>query len=157
MITGSPDTYSALVDKMGIKMANHNAHTSPVGAELHIALAADLLSNRETNVLRNLASSMRTGGYVLLEETGAVDLNSLKDTNLTYCSKQVIPNKSYVLLRRKDSHFEPLIIQITEKSFNWLEDVKSALRKSESDGQAVLLVNQGEECLGEMAIYFLNF
>lgn len=42
----------------------------------------------------------------------------------------------------------PVVINITEKHFNWVEPLKEALKQSESEGKHVLLVAQGEELLG---------
>lgn len=42
----------------------------------------------------------------------------------------------------------PVVINVTEKSFGWVESLKSALKQSESEGKKILLVCQGEETCG---------
>ncbi|XP_012270411.1 fatty acid synthase [Orussus abietinus] len=146
----SPENYASACDQLGVKAVARNVRTAPVGQELHLALAADVLMNESAEVLKNLAASVKNGGFLVLEETCYSDRQqkSLRETGLTFVGKQAALGKTYVLLKKLEERTEPIIIQITEKNFSWLEGLKAALKKSEADGQEILLVSQGEEILG---------
>lgn len=158
-MTISPDSHTAALEQWGIQATAKDAQSAPVGQDLHLVLAADVLSNNQTAVLKNLSDSLKTGGFVVLEETGSTVSNAVKKANLVQVCKQVVPGKSYVLLKKVEESPEPIIIQITEKNFSWLEGVKAALKKAETEGQKVLLVSQGEELLGIklIKVHFILF
>lgn len=120
--------------------------------DVHLVIAAEVLSNQSYTVLQNLVAALKPGCFILLEETAAqLDLKTaLKETNLILVGKQIDPvGKTYLLLKKRQKEKEPIVIQITEKTLSWLEDVKAALKKSDSEDQQVLLVSQGEETLGK--------
>lgn len=148
LVTSAPDSYSSLIDQFNVKAILKNPQSGPIGQDLHLILAADVLSNNQVAVLKNIADSMKAGGFAILEETGTVNKAALKKAGLLYVGKQVVPGKSYILLLKEEDSMESIVIQITEKNFSWLEGVKAALKKAETEGQKVLLVSQGEECLG---------
>jgi len=52
--------------------------------------------------------------------------------------------------KKREKRKEPIVIQITEKNLSWLESIKAALKKSDSEDEEVLLVSQGEETLGKI-------
>ncbi|XP_014215720.1 fatty acid synthase [Copidosoma floridanum] len=149
LATGSPDTYATVVKQCDIKTLAKDPQTSSVGKDLNIVIAADVISNNKTAILKNLGDSLKIGGFVLLEETGSVTMNIVKKSGLVYVGKQFVPGKSYVLLKKSEAGpAEQIIIQISEKNFSWLEGVKAALKQSVTEQQKILLVSQGEETLG---------
>lgn len=143
-----PDNYATLAEQWGAKNVARDVHKVAAGQDLQLVIAADVLSNGESTILKNLAAALKPGGYVLLEETGVMQKSIIRGTGLLVVGKQMAPGKTYVLLKNEESNAEPIIIQITEKNFSWLEGVKAALKKSETEGVKVLLVSQGEELLG---------
>ncbi|XP_043288036.1 fatty acid synthase [Venturia canescens] len=146
------DNYTALAEQLKMNTVARDVRKAPVGQDLQLVVAADVLSNGESGILKNLASSLKLGGYALLEETGGANNIETKSivngTGLLTVAKQTAPGKSYILLKKEENNAEPIIIQITEKNFSWLEGVKAALKKSETENEKVLLVSQGEELLG---------
>ncbi|KAL0116142.1 hypothetical protein PUN28_011183 [Cardiocondyla obscurior] len=154
VIAASTDSYTAGLSQMNINadiLAQDMSKPLPV-QDVHFIIAADVVSNQSYNVLKNLGAALKPGGFILLEET-ATQLNlkaALEETDLTLAGKQTDPiGKSYyLLLKAQRKQREPIVIQITEKNLSWLEDVKSALKKSDSEDQEVLLVSQGEKTLG---------
>lgn len=140
---------------------NVNAHIvtqdvnkAPLAQDAHLIVATDILSNQSYTILKNLMAALKPDCFILLEETAAqLDLKTaLKETDLTLAGKQTdSTGKTYLLLKKRPKRKEPIVIQITEKNLSWLEDVKAALKKSESEDQEVLLVSQGEETLGKIA------
>ncbi|XP_011499008.1 PREDICTED: fatty acid synthase [Ceratosolen solmsi marchali] len=148
LVSSSPDSHASLMERWKLKALAKDAQSGPVGQDLHLVVAADVLSNNQLAVLKNIADSLRVGGYVVLEETGAICSNAPTKSGLILAAKQVVHGRTYALLKKLEESGEPIILQITEKNFNWLEGVKAALKKSELEGQRVLLVSQGEESLG---------
>lgn len=114
-------------------------------------MAANVLTANSNTILKNLVDSLKPGGFILLEEiSGQVDENTLKKFDLMLVAKQVIFGKAYFLLKqREEKPNDPIVVEITEKKFHWLETAKAALRKSITDNQDVLFVCQGDESSGE--------
>lgn len=150
MATTSPKQYSSL-EAQSIKIVKRNEQTEQVGQDLHLVVANNVLSSSSSNnVLQNLANSLKSGGFILLEETNRVDINSVVNQDLVLVAKQIVPGRSYYLFKKKEQRSAPIVIQITEKNFMWLEGVKAALKKSVSENQELLFVSQGEELLGKI-------
>ncbi|XP_071632956.1 fatty acid synthase [Temnothorax longispinosus] len=155
VVAVSADTYTASLSQMNVNadIVTQDVTKAPPAQDVHFVIAADVLSTQSYAVLKNLVAALKPGCFVLLEETAA-QLNlktALKETDLTLAGKQIDPTgKTYLLLKkRQKSSREPTVIQITEKSLSWLEDVKAALKESDGeDDQEVLLVSQGEGTLG---------
>lgn len=149
----SPSNYTTVCSQMNVDVVARDVNDAPPAQEMHLVIAADVISNQSYGVLKNLAAALKLNGFILLEETAA-QLNfkiALKQTDLVLIAKQTDSiGKTYLLLKKIEKKEEPTVIQITEKTFSWLEGVKAALKKSESEGQQVLLVSQGEPLLGKM-------
>ncbi|XP_046612929.1 fatty acid synthase [Neodiprion virginianus] len=144
----SPDSYNSVLEQWATKCVARDVSTSPAGQDLHLILAADLLTNKNSTILNNSAAALKPGGFVVLEETGKLDTAILKNSGLVFVAKQLTVGKSYVLLKKLDEQKKPLVIKITQQNFSWVDSVKAALVKSESEGQKILLVGQGEPTLG---------
>lgn len=93
-----------------------------------------------------------------MEETSQIDVNSanLLNQNMIHIATQIVAGSSYHLFRKKEHRSAPIVIQITEKNFMWLEGVKAALKKVATENQELLLVSQGEELLGKYYSIFLS-
>jgi len=154
VIAVSADNYMASLSQINI---NANVVIQDVNKafpvqDVHLIIAMDILSNQSYNVLKNFTAALKPGCFILLEETSThLDLKTaLKETDLILNGKQIDSiGKTYLLLKKREERKEPIVIQITEKNLSWLENVKAALKKSDSDGQQLLLVSQGEETLGK--------
>ncbi|XP_063979711.1 fatty acid synthase [Diachasmimorpha longicaudata] len=147
LATTTSDMYISVMDQLKIKAIAKDISSTPVSQDLHFIVAADVLSNGDSVALQNLAESIKSGGFILLEETGTPQKSHLIKAGLTLTATQVVPGKTYLLLRKKQETEAAIIIQITEKNFTWLEGLKAALKQA-AKGQEVLLVSQGEEKLG---------
>ncbi|XP_076649208.1 fatty acid synthase-like [Halictus rubicundus] len=153
--TNSVEQYASLNAK-NVKVVQKDVNKTPVGQDLHFVVATNVLSkNTAEAVLKNLSDSLRSGGYALLEESGLNNLDSSKNTaNLIIVGKQVVYGKSYVLLKKLEQLAEPIIVEITEKNFQWVENLKAALKKAATEKREILVVNQGDELLG--IVGFMN-
>lgn len=154
--TNSSDDYTTYLNQINVnaEVVTRDANSEPPAQDMHLAIAADVLCNKSYIVLENLAAALKPNGFILLEETFAqIDFKvALKETDLTLVAKQIDPlGKAYLLLKKQEEKREPIVIQITEKNVSWLEDVKTALKKSDNEDHEVLLVSQGEQLLGKIA------
>jgi len=113
-------------------------------------IAADILSNQNYNVLRNLTRALKPGCFILLEEsTAMLHLKIIRETDLILIAKQTTSvGKTYLLLRKKKDETKRIIVHVTEMNLSWLDNVKTALTESDRKGHEVLLVSQGEELFG---------
>ena len=148
LVTESPDDYETVIDQCNFEVVVKNPLSGPIGQDLDLIICANILSNNLITLLKNIADSLKFNGFVLLKETGNITKTNLKDAGLLFVAKQVFPGGSYILLKKEENSVEPIIIQITEKNFSWLEPLKKALKKAQTDDQKILLVSQDEETLG---------
>lgn len=140
--------------KVNVDLVKLDVKNTPPTKNVHLAVATNILSNQSFTALKNLAAALKPDGFILLEETGTQPRNlkaALKETNLVLAGTQINSSgNTYVLLKKRpEKKGEPIIVQITEKNFSWLESVKAALTKSHENHQEVLLVSQGEELIGK--------
>ena len=157
LATASPDNYASIVEQCSVKTAVVDMQSTPVGQDLQLILTADILNNKMAVALKNFEASLKPGGFILSEETTMVDPNLLKGSGLLLVGKQIVPGKTYILLKKEDEKAEPFIIQVTEKNFSWVDELKTALKKSETEGQKILVVSQGEELLGKLFFNMKNY
>ncbi|XP_039308272.1 fatty acid synthase [Solenopsis invicta] len=153
VIAVSADNYIESLSQMNVNadVVTRDVKSAPPAQDVHLVIAADVLSNQSHIILQNLVAALKPGCFILLEETAKqLDLKiTLEETDLTLAGKQTDPaGKTYLLLKKREERREPIVIQITEKNLSWLENLKTTLKKSDSEGQEVLLVSQGEETLG---------
>lgn len=155
VIVNSRKQYSGL-EEFNVTIAIRNEEKEPIAENSHLVIASNILSSNSWNVLKNLTDSLLNNGFLFLEETSQIDVNSanLLNQNMIHIATQTVAGSSYHLFRKKEHRSAPIVIQITEKNFMWLEGVKAALKKVVSENQELLLVSQGEELLG--MIGFMN-
>lgn len=149
--TSGIEQYASL-SAQNVKVIQKDVNSTTVGQDLHFVVATNVLSKNAEAALNNLSNSLKPGGYILLEESGLINLNGLKSAQLLIVAKQVAHGKSYVLLKKLEQLPEPMIVQITEKNFQWVENLKAALKKAVTEQQQILVVNQGDELLGMVGL-----
>lgn len=143
-MANSTEKYSDFIDQYPVNVVNNYAFS----IKPHIVLAAALISNNHTDALLDIASILEPGCFIIVEEMKKVDLSLLNGTDLIHCGTQVVNFKSYMLLRKKFIQRETIIVRITDKSFEWLNELKKFLPELGND-KRILLVNQGEDCSGK--------
>ncbi|XP_039309372.1 fatty acid synthase-like [Solenopsis invicta] len=137
--------------KVNANVVMRDVKNVPSAQDVHFVIAADVLSNKSYVILKNLVAALKPGCFILLEENAVhLDLKTaLEENDLSLAGKQTDPvGKTYFLLKKREKEREPVLIQITDKNLSWLEDVKTALKKSYNKNQEVLCVSQDEETLG---------
>lgn len=151
---GPVELYSAHLEASGIKVAQKNASDTSFDQNLHLVIGYDLLSTKSISILQNSIDSLKSGGMILLEEiNGRIDMNTIKKLGLELISKQFTTSNAYLLLRKvAEIPSDNIIIQITETNFSWVEPLKEALKKSETDNTKIYLVVQNEELTGAVGM-----
>ncbi|KMQ84683.1 fatty acid synthase, partial [Lasius niger] len=137
--------------KANVNVVTWDANNIYPAQNMHLIIAAEVLSDQSCTILRNLTTALKSNGFILLEETAPqLELKTaLRETDLMLVGKQIDSSgKSYLLLKKRRKRIEPIVIQITGKDFSWLENAKAVLKKFDRESQEVLFVSQGEESLG---------
>lgn len=153
------DSYSQFVGDCGVRVISKDATKAPIEQGLHLAVAYDLLTvNKGTEILKNLQQSIKSEGFILLEESTSTYTKNKKifaDLGLNVVSEQTVENRVFLLLRAfiDIEEREKSVVFVTESNFKWLEDLKEALISSET-GNHTYIVCQGEEFFG--AVGFMN-
>ncbi|KAJ8935858.1 hypothetical protein NQ314_012613 [Rhamnusium bicolor] len=82
VVTAGPVDTSSL-EAHEIKHTIRDVNSSPVAQDAHLVVASDLLAYDLKNVLENAAASLKTGGFILLEEArGPIDVKKLTSVGL---------------------------------------------------------------------------
>ncbi|XP_075224694.1 fatty acid synthase-like [Lycorma delicatula] len=149
-VISNSDEASSTLEPLGVKVVKKDPSAGPVENNCHIVVGAELISN--SSIVNNLASSLKPGGFVLLEENVNVSDSVVKATGLELVSKLPEGSKVFYLLRKVVDQQPSGVINVTEKNFNWVEDIKAALKQSESEGKKFVLVCQGEETFGMLGL-----
>jgi len=155
VIAVSADNYATSLNEMNVNanIVTQDVNKALPAQDVHLAIAADVLSNQSYVILKNLVAALKPGCFILLEETAKqLDLKTaLKGMDITLAGRQTdSTGKTYLLLKKRQKRRDLILVQITEKNLSWLENVKAALKKTDSEDQEVLLVSQGEETLGKI-------
>lgn len=138
------------LEELGVKLVKGDVATGPLDANAatHMLVAADLTSVADASVWKNIADTVKTGGFVLLEEAANADETKIKVPGLVVVYKQVADNRSFILLRKASELGVPTVITVNNNNFSWVESLKSAMVQSEAEGKKIVLVSQGEEYSG---------
>ncbi|CAH0546412.1 unnamed protein product [Brassicogethes aeneus] len=150
IVVSSAPVDMTTLEPMGVKNVVRDVTNNPVEQNCHLVILSDALAYKKENVITNAVNSLKTGGFILLEEAkGAVDEKSLAAHGLVVVSKQVTATKAYILLRKPiEVQSDAIVIQITENNFSWVEPLKDALKQSETSGTKIIIYVQGEQLTG---------
>ncbi|KAF2894511.1 hypothetical protein ILUMI_11662, partial [Ignelater luminosus] len=134
----------------GVKVVQKDVTAGAFGQNAHAIVLVDVLLKENTIVLSNAVASLKTGGFILMEEPRRVlDPKVIATCGLEIISTQVTKTKTYVLLRKPvETPKDAIVINITENNFSWLEPLKTALKKSKTEDTKIYLVAQNEELTG---------
>ncbi|XP_055680186.1 fatty acid synthase-like [Lutzomyia longipalpis] len=138
-----------------------NITAGPLESSYNLYIAADVLTHIHAQlILRNIRESIKEDGFVLLEESANNELEKLEKLfaklNFSVISSQISSKRIFLLLRPtfdiKSHNYQ--IINVTERNFKWLDELKSAILKAEHEKKLIYIVCQSEEFFG--AVGFLN-
>lgn len=103
IVAANAETYTqaANLEPLGVKFANRNPLAGPVDQNCHLVVGADILSSDiYPGLISNMASSLKPGGFVLLEEGALVGDDVIKKSGLELIARQLADGRSYLLLRK---------------------------------------------------------
>lgn len=151
---GPAESYTSAFESYGVKAVQKDVTSNPIDQNIHIVVGHDVLSQKAMNILENATNTLKPGGMLLLEEIyGDVDTAVIKQAGLIIIGKQNAGSKMYLLLRKPvPIPVDCIVIKISENTYNWVEPVKVALKKSETEGTRIYLVCEGEELTGMMGM-----
>lgn len=133
----------------GIEVVSQTQEKDTIGENLHLIMAANVLSNNDLSLLNVLAASIQPSGFIILEETkdfSKSNFNANKD--LLLICKQVADGKSYILLKKKQQLSRPNIIRMEPNNMSWLGKLKSTLKDSKKIGKPTVFVSQNDKFQG---------
>lgn len=136
---------------MDIRHSNESIKNGKIGSDFHLIISCNVLNAANPEIsLDILSNSLSKGGFIILQEEANIDINNdvLQQFGLILISKQRINKKQYILLRGKEPSLTPEIIDITEKNFIWVQNLKNAMKNAIENGIELLIVGQNEPDLG---------
>ncbi|KAF6202923.1 hypothetical protein GE061_003330 [Apolygus lucorum] len=153
LLVATPDVASlaAVLDPLGAKTSTRDFTAEPVDETeaWHVVCGSRLMRN-----LANAIPALKAGGFVLTKEEKGVQIPSHKAMyGLTVVSKQTVEDGIYILLRKAEEVSDPLVINISQKDFKWLDKVKEAMKESEKMGQRVIIVSDKEPDCGIIGMF----
>lgn len=146
--------HNQILDPLSIKISTKDVTKVVPDQNCHLVIGADIISRQNGDVLKNMCSALVPGGVILLEEIrGCFDnpahMSFLDKFNLEIVSQQMSPNNIYLLLRNKtEVSAVPYVIYVTENNFAWVEELKRALKFSETHFNKIYLVCEKETTTG---------
>lgn len=156
----STEPYIQEIGTRNISVINKDITKGAIEQNCHLVSAYDVINNNQAErIMRNLINSIKSDGFILLEENIAsfnqASATKLFDANgLVNVSIQQSTDKFYLLLRCKvdiiarNKH----IVVVTANSFHWLDELKTALATAEVENRYVYVVSQGEELSGALGL-----
>ncbi|CAD7085952.1 unnamed protein product [Hermetia illucens] len=142
----------------GVRVVNKNISEGPVEQNCHLVLAYDVLGRPDSGtVLENVLNTIREEGFILLDEVQSnyeKNASVLQKKNLIVVSTQKVGQRVFVLVRSLIDvrNRKKVVIQLTEKNFKWLDQVKKELQTAEDENKFIYLVCQGEELFGAVGL-----
>lgn len=161
IVNQKPDVYQQHVGESGVRVVVKDATKGSIEQNCHLAVGYDLLTIKQGGViLKNLKSSVKEDGFVMLEEQLSAyknEKNFMKNLfnqlDLMVVSEQIIENRVLLLLRAPTNFNdrEKQMVRVTENNFSWVDELKEALIASET-GKYTYIVCQGEEFFGAVGL-----
>lgn len=150
------DNYTAILHTEGINTVVCDAFSKPPAENVHLVIAANVLSNSKHHsckVLDNLIAALNPDGFILSEELeGNINLlDTWNYKNVILVAKYIMisKKKTYILLKKVQEKREAIPVFITQNDVKWLETLQQALQSCK-ENQEVLLISQNEEIVGKL-------
>ncbi|KAI5717132.1 hypothetical protein M8J77_000765 [Diaphorina citri] len=149
--SNAPENFNGLIESIGIKTSAKDISAGPLASDLHLVIGSDLLTS--DTKLRHALDSVKPGAFVISEESIPADESLVsKLPGVAVVSKLLTERRTFVLVRKLaepvSTGAAPVVVNVTEKNFKWVEDLKAVMKKAEAEPQKFYLVCQGEELTG---------
>ncbi|XP_017858729.1 PREDICTED: fatty acid synthase [Drosophila arizonae] len=154
------ETIANALGDSGVRVISKDVLKEPVEQNCHFVYGIDVLARPDTKTLENSIASIRDNGFLLFEET----VNTFTKTGRALLEKfgfvsvqeQVLGGTRVVVLARRKTDLKTrksVVVNVTEKNFNWVDDLKAALATAATDNtQYVYVVCQNEELFGAVGL-----
>lgn len=161
VVNQKPDIYQQYVGESGVRVVVKDATKGAIEQNCHLAVGYDLLTiNNGETILKNLKNSIKEDGFIMIEEQLSAYKNRknfmenlFTQLSLIIVTEQFFETRVLILLRQpinyisRDKH----VVHVTEKNFNWLNDLKESLVASET-GRYTYIICEGEELFGAVGL-----
>lgn len=96
--TTQTELLAPALEPLDVKMVNKSLENGPIESNAHVAIAIDVLQSQTK--LKNLAETVKIGGFVLAVEFNDIPENAIVKSNFVLVSKLSVENKTFYLLRK---------------------------------------------------------
>jgi len=86
------------IGPLEVKMINKSLENSPAEFNAHVAVAFDVLQSQDK--LKNLAETVKDGGFVITSESNNISQSFVENSNLIFISKLSTEDRTFYLLRK---------------------------------------------------------
>ncbi|XP_008180398.1 fatty acid synthase isoform X2 [Acyrthosiphon pisum] len=148
LVTVHTQAMAPFLGPLEVKIINKSLENGPIESNAHVVVAFDVLQSK--NKLNNLAETVKDGGFIITSEVNNISQSLFENSDLIFICKLSADDRTFYLLRKviKNKTVSE-VIQVSEKSYEWVETLKSALKLAEADNRKkIVLVAQGEETNG---------
>lgn len=120
--------------------------------DCHLVIAADAMCRGGEQDLRELAAMLHPDGMLLLQEArDAVDQQQHRDTlrraKLDLVARQPAVTCDFLLVRpTRTLPSEIITVTVDQKDYSWVELLKSAMKRAETEDIRVVVVGTGSDC-----------
>lgn len=101
LVTTQAQALAPFLAPMEVKMVEKSLENGPIDSNAHIVVTFDALQSLPK--LKNLAESVKNGGFVLLSESTNVSESAIEKSNLVFISKISTKERTFFLLRKVSS------------------------------------------------------
>ncbi|XP_055919370.1 fatty acid synthase [Eupeodes corollae] len=161
IVTSSQEEHiTTTLGETDVRVVKKNIAVEEVEKNCHMALAYDLLSMENSNSLKNILKTIKEDGFILFDESNLEYQKTggsvLKMLDLVPIVEQKYGDRLFVLARLSTNieKRNSCVVHITNKNFEWVEELKACLAASELENKFVYVVSENEEFSG--AVGFLN-
>nr|AGQ04168.1 CG3524 [Drosophila birchii] len=142
----------------GIKVVVKDLSAGAVEQQCHFVYSLDLLSKYSLKDLQHCLDSLKPeAGFLLLEESGCsytqLGKEKLQKLQLVPVLEQFFGSDRVLILARKSATpTQHLIMQLSNKHFKWVNELKNSMVKAQAENKILYLVAQGEPDSGALGL-----
>ncbi|XP_070068712.1 fatty acid synthase isoform X2 [Drosophila takahashii] len=163
VVTSSSSSETELSEQLkehGIRVMVKDISVGAVEQQCHFVYAVDILAKNSLKDLQHCLDSLKEeSGFLLLEETASryniIGKEKLSKLKLLPVLEQFLgADRVLVLVRKspKGQLTESLTLQLTNRQFKWVNELKSYLAKAQAEQKNLYLVAQGEPNSGALGL-----
>lgn len=141
-----------------VRIIKKNISEQEVEKNCHMVLAYDILSLQNSNIINNILKTLKEEGFVLFDESNIeyqkTGSSVLSHFNLISVLEQKHGDRVFVLARLAINveKRNACVIHMTQKNFEWVDELKVCLSASEVENKFIYIVSENEELSGAVGL-----